>query len=109
MADLVESTLGEEKGKWFATAKDLGSLDLALELATKYPCDPKTLNRATRDFLKTDPKFALGVSLAGLKWIAHRCGYDLTGIDELNTVSQGLWLGKPWVRRSPLRLRCGTL
>ena len=45
--DLIARTPGEE-GKWFATAKELGLLDLALDLANKGPCEPKTLNRAGR-------------------------------------------------------------
>jgi hypothetical protein len=36
--DLIAQTPGEE-GKWFATAKDLGLLDLALDLARRSPVD----------------------------------------------------------------------
>lgn len=49
LEELIELTPGEE-GKWFATAKSLGLLALALRLAYKSPCDPKTLNRAARDY-----------------------------------------------------------
>ncbi|MES9874573.1 MAG: hypothetical protein ABW146_15820, partial [Candidatus Sedimenticola sp. 6PFRAG7] len=41
LADLIATTPGEE-GKWFATAKDLKLYDLALELANRTPCEPKT-------------------------------------------------------------------
>ncbi len=48
LADLIATTPGEE-GKWFATAKTLKRFDLAMQLAWKSPCDPKTLIRAARD------------------------------------------------------------
>ena len=80
LEDLVESTPGEE-GKWFATAKSLGMLPLALKLAHQSPCEPKTLNRAARDFLEKDPKFALGVAMASLHWLSQGWGYEITGFD----------------------------
>jgi len=80
LEDLIESTPGEE-GKWFATAKSLGMLPLALKLAHQNPCDPKTLNRAARDYLEKDPKFALGAAMASLHWLAEGWGYEITGMD----------------------------
>jgi tetratricopeptide (TPR) repeat protein len=67
LTDLIEASPGEE-GKWFATAKELGLLDLALELARKGPCDPKTLARAARDHLESNPAFALDVGMSALAW-----------------------------------------
>ena len=80
LKDLIESTPGEE-GKWFATAKFLGLLPLALKLAHKSPCEPKTLNRAARDYLDKNPKFALGVAIASLHWLVEGWGYEITGSD----------------------------
>jgi hypothetical protein len=80
LEDLIESTPGEE-GKWFATAKSLGLLPLALKLAHQSPCEPKTLNRAARDYLDKNPKFALGVAIASLHWLAEGWGYEITGSD----------------------------
>ncbi len=80
LEDLIESTPGEE-GKWFATAKWLGMLPLALKLAHQSPCDPKTLNRAARDYMDKEPKFALGVAMASLQWLSQGWGYEITGID----------------------------
>ena len=80
LEDLIESTPGEE-GKWFATAKSLGLLPLALKLAHQSPCEQKTLNRAARDYLDKNPKFALGVSIASLHWLAEGWGYEITGSD----------------------------
>ena len=83
LEDLIESTPGEE-GKWFATAKSLGMLPLALKLAHRSPCDPKTLNRAARDFLDKEPEFSLGVAMASLKWLSEGWGYEITGLDVVS-------------------------
>lgn len=82
LRDLIASTPGEE-GKWFATARQLGFLDLALDLANRSPCDPLTLNRAARDFLADKPEFALGVALASLRWLCEGYGYGITNLDVL--------------------------
>ena len=82
LEDLIESTPGEE-GKWFATAKSMGMLPLALKLAHQSPCEPKTLNRAARDFLDKEPQFALGVAMASLHWLSQGWGYEVTGFDVL--------------------------
>lgn len=80
LGDLIASTPGEE-GKWFATAKTLKQYDLALALARRAPVDPKTLVRAARDHLKSQPAFALDVALMALYWMARGEGYELTGAD----------------------------
>ncbi|MFQ5827875.1 MAG: hypothetical protein ACE5JD_01785 [Candidatus Methylomirabilia bacterium] len=80
LRDLIEATPGDE-GKWFATAKDLELLDLAVQLAHRSPCDPKTLNRAARDRATTDPAFVHEVALASLRWLAEGWGYEITGLD----------------------------
>ncbi|MBF0371593.1 MAG: hypothetical protein HQL52_19320 [Magnetococcales bacterium] len=80
--DLIASTPGEE-GKWFATARKLGYMDLALDLANRSPCDPLTLNRAARDTIEENPEFALGVALASLRWLCEGWGYEITGVDVL--------------------------
>jgi hypothetical protein len=82
LIDLIASTPAEE-GKWFATAKDLGHLELALTLAERSPVDPKTLARAARDYFAKDPRFALGASLAALKWLARGWGFEITGADVI--------------------------
>lgn len=82
LADLIASTPGEE-GKWFATAKSLKRFDLALALAQRSPCDPKTLTRAARDHLESHPEFAAEAALAALHWIAHGYGYEIAGVDVM--------------------------
>jgi len=79
---LVSSSPGEP-GKWFATAKTLKLFDQATRLAWASPCDPKTLNRAARDHLKTQPDFAMQCALASLHWMSMGHGYELTGLDVL--------------------------
>ncbi len=83
LADLIATTPGEE-GKWFATAKDLKLYDLALELADRTHCDPKTLTRAARDYLDTEPAFALGAAMAALRWLSEGWGYEVTSVDVVD-------------------------
>ena len=80
LEDLIETTPGEE-GKWFATAKSLGMLPLTLKLAYRSPCDPRTLNRAARDYLEKEPEFALGVAMASLHWLTQGYGYEIAASD----------------------------
>lgn len=82
LRDLIESTPGDE-GKWFATARALGLFELAVQLAHRSPCDPKTLNRAARDHATTDPAFAHEVALASLRWLAEGWGDEITGLEVL--------------------------
>jgi hypothetical protein len=49
-----------EEGKWFAAAKDAKMAKVfreAIELASRTPCDPRTLTRAARDYGTTEPAF----------------------------------------------------
>ena len=89
LGDLIATMPGDE-GKWFATAKTLGFYDLALELADKSPCDPKTLTRAARDHLADRPEFALGTALAALHWFAEGWGYEVTRLDILEAYDQAM-------------------
>lgn len=77
---LIASTPGEP-AKWFATAKTLKLFEQATHLAWASPCDPKTLNRAARDHLKTRPHFAMQCALASLHWMSMGHGYETTGLD----------------------------
>ncbi|MES9830083.1 MAG: hypothetical protein ABW201_17630 [Candidatus Thiodiazotropha sp.] len=89
LADLIAATPGEE-GKWFATAKDLKLYDLALELANRTPCDPKTLTRAARDYLDTEPAFALGSAMAALRWLSEGWGYEVTSADVVEAYDRAM-------------------
>ena len=80
--DLVASTPGAE-GKWFAAAKHAELFDVAIELVTRSPTDPRTLARAARDHGVEKPDFAMASGLAAIRWISLGYGYEITSIDVL--------------------------
>lgn len=80
LGHLIASTPGEP-GKWFATAKTLKLFDRATQLAWASPCEPKTLTRAARDNLTSQPGFAMQAALAALHWMSMGHGYELTSLD----------------------------
>jgi hypothetical protein len=82
LADLVKTTPGDE-GKWFAAAKDAGLYDEALALASRTPCDPRTLTRAARDYVEKAPAFATIAGLLALHWLVQGHGYEITSADVL--------------------------
>jgi hypothetical protein len=87
--DLIRLNPGAE-GKWFATARQLGFLDLAVKLAQASPCDPRTLNRAARDLLGDHPEAALTIAMASLRWMCDGWGYEISGIDVYSATSSAL-------------------
>lgn len=80
LKSLIDSAPAD-KGRWFAAAKSIGELDLALELARTSPCDPRTLTRAAREFTESRPLLAVNLGLAALHWIDWGYGYEITGAD----------------------------
>jgi len=89
LSDLIAATPGEE-GKWFATAKELGFYDLALKLANRSPCDPKTLTRAARDYLDSEPTLALGSAIAALRWMSEGWGYEVSSVDVVEAYDRAM-------------------
>ena len=89
LSDLIAATPGEE-GKWFATAKELAFFDLALELANRSPSDPKTLTRAARDYLDSEPTFALGSAIAALRWLSEGWAYEVTSVDVVEAYDRAM-------------------
>ncbi len=89
LTDLIATTPGEE-GKWFATVKDLKLYDLALDLANRTPCDPKTLTRAARDHRDKEPAFALGCAMAALRWLSAGWGYEVTSADVVEAYDRAM-------------------
>lgn len=77
---LVASTPGDE-GKWFAAAKEAGLFVEAIGLASRTPCDPKTLARAARDHAESDPAFAIEAGMLALEGIEQGHGYEITSAD----------------------------
>ncbi|MCC6390060.1 MAG: hypothetical protein IT167_05630 [Bryobacterales bacterium] len=88
LRDLAEAT--GEPGRWFAAAKDTGHLDLALRFATTGRTDPKTLSRASRDFLESDPGFALRIGRLAVARILAGEGYEITALDLAGAVDHFL-------------------
>lgn len=89
LADLIATTPGEE-GKWFAAAKELKRYELALELANRSPCDPKSLTKTAKDYLDTEPAFALGSAMAALRWLSEGWGYEVTSVDVVEAYDQAI-------------------
>ena len=89
LADLIATTPGQE-GKWFATAKDIKLYDLALELVSMSPCEPKTLTRAARDYVDKEPEFALGSAMAALRWLCEGWGYEVASVDVLEAYDRAM-------------------
>jgi len=87
--DLIAQTPGDE-GKWFATAKDLGLLDLALDLARRSPVDIGTLLRAARDHLDSEPAFTLETATTALGWMAAGHFYELKAGDGWQAMGYAL-------------------
>ncbi len=78
--DLVKTTPGDE-GKWFAAAKEARLYHEALAVASRSPCDPRTLARAARDLAEARPAFAVGAGLLALHWLVQGYGYEITAAD----------------------------
>ena len=74
LLDLIEAR--GERGKWFAAAKGVGFLDIALECACSADADPATLVRAARDFADKNPEFSIRVALLALRGLLSGAGYD---------------------------------
>ena len=81
LADLA--TASGDPGRWFAAAKDAGLLDLALQFANEGRTDPRTLSRASRDFLQKDARFSLQVGRLAIQRILEGYGYELTSADVI--------------------------
>jgi len=99
LRDLIASTPGSE-GRWLAAAKDAGLFDVAINVATGSPTDPRTLVRAARDFGVSQPDFGVVCGLAALCWMALGHGYEITSMDvtdaydALSVAAPGSTLGE---------------
>jgi hypothetical protein len=87
--DLIRLSPGTE-GKWFATARQLGFLDLAVKLALTSPCEPRTLNRAAKDLLAENASAALAIAMSSLRWMCEGAAYELSGIDVYSACSSAM-------------------
>jgi hypothetical protein len=72
-----------DPGQWFTAAKSEGYLEMAFEFAQIGRTEPRTLSRATRDFLKSNPLFAFRVGRLAIERILAGDGYEITAMDLL--------------------------
>ena len=82
LLDLAESS--GDTGRYFAAAKDAGFYDLALKFAGEGRTDPRTLSRASRDFARKEPAFAMTVGRLALERLLQGHGYEITSLDVLD-------------------------
>lgn len=73
-----------DPGRWFAAAKNDNYLDMALDFAQAGSTEPRTLSRASRDFLGSNPLFALRVGRLAVERILAGHGYEITALDLLS-------------------------
>ena len=107
LTDLAEAS--GDPGRWFAAAKDAGHLDLALRFATAGRTDPKTLSRASRDFLESDPTFALRVGRLAVDSILAGYGYEITALDLAVAVDHFLAAAEKLGMASDARIDLGHM
>lgn len=88
LTDLAEAS--GDPGRWFAAAKDAGHLHLELRFATTGRTDPKTLSRASRDLLESDPVFALRIGRLAVGRTLACHGYEITALDLAGAVDHFL-------------------
>lgn len=80
-------------------AKDARLYDLAVEIARRSPCDPRTLARAARDFALRQPAFAVEAGVLSLHWIVEGHGYEVTGPEVLDVFSHTMRAAEMTVRQ----------
>lgn len=107
LTDLAEAS--GDPGRWFAAAKDAGHLDLALRFATAGRTDPKTLSRASRDFLESDPMFAFCVGRLAVERILAGYGYEITSLDLAGAVDHFLAAAEKLGVASDARIDLGCM
>jgi hypothetical protein len=90
--DLIDRS--GDKGKWFATAKEIGELELAQELISKYPCDPLTIIRAAQKFQKCNPKFSIQCSFHSLRWMIYGGNFKFNSADVITAYKIAIEIGE---------------
>ena len=79
LMDLIAQS--DDKGAWFASARQAGYLDIAKACAFSGSVEPKTLNRAARDTIDTSPEFAAEIALRSVDLLLSGHGYEVTTLD----------------------------
>jgi len=81
LLDLINQS--DNKAAWFASARQAGFLDIALECLKSGYVDVKTLIRAGKDTIETETEFAMAVSLRAIELLLMGYGYEITNRNVL--------------------------
>jgi hypothetical protein len=73
--DLIDADPGNER-RYFAAARKIGMVSLALEIAEKHNVEPKTLTTACKDYLEKDVELSLRFGCMALQRYADGYGYE---------------------------------
>lgn len=79
LLDLIDRS--GNKGAWFASARQSGYLNIALDCALSGEVDVRTLTRAARDTAEENPEFAQAVALRTLELMMRGHGWEITALD----------------------------
>ena len=75
LSDLIDADPCNER-RYFAAARKIGMIELAVEIAEKYDVEPKTLTTACKDYIEKDPDLSLRFGLLALIRYAEGRGYE---------------------------------
>jgi hypothetical protein len=75
LSDLIDAEPGNER-RYFAAARKIGMIELALEIAEKFNVEPKTLTTACKDYLEKDANLALRFGMMALQSYSSGYGYE---------------------------------
>ena len=74
LLDCIEKS--GDQGKWFASAKTAGFLDIALQCAQSRQAQPSTLTRAVDEYADTNPEFSVKVGICAILTLLTESFYD---------------------------------
>jgi len=79
LLNLIEQS--GDKGVWFASARQAGYFDIAIDCAYSGYVDPKTLIRAARDTVESESRFSAGIALRAVELLLQGKGYEVSVLD----------------------------
>ncbi len=75
LSDLLDADPGNER-RYFAAARKIGMVELAIELAEKFDVEPKTITTACKDYLEKDSELSLKFGMLALQKYTDGFGYE---------------------------------
>ena len=79
LTDLIGRS--ENKSVWFASARQSGYLDIALDCAKDGFVEVRTLIRAARETAERNPEFSQTIALKAIEMMLHGYGWEITASD----------------------------